>query len=174
MRLFETQRETRAVRTISPRGRGWTLVELLAVLVIIVVIMALVAPAIARASRQNKVTACANNLKRLYQARLGYASKGPSPLGWKYWQELTEGGSPFLDASALHCPVRSSGRAGECHYLGPSMEPDKMAQEDPLGCDEDYNHSKDLREGGHILRKSGEVVLDNNMIWRESIRRCRP
>jgi len=74
---------TNAARS-SPR-RGFTLVELLVVIVTIAVLAALLLPALASAKRKSKTIACVSNLKQLGIAIRAYAddSSGNIPYGPK-------------------------------------------------------------------------------------------
>lgn len=143
-----------------PRERGFTLVEFLVVLVIIIIIIALIIPAFARSARQSKVEACASHLKTLHQSHRSRTA--PFEPGKAYWLRL-----PGVDPRVLSCPVLGRPRPGTSQYWGPAVEPAKLAEADPLACDEPVNHSPTGKEGGNVLRKSGDVAPYNGLtgVW---------
>jgi hypothetical protein len=55
-----------------------------------------------------------------------------------------------------------------------------MEARDPLGCDQEANHSENGREGGNILLKSGSIINDNTLspeaLWTNAARmgKCVP
>ncbi|HXX93030.1 MAG TPA: hypothetical protein VEN81_05315, partial [Planctomycetota bacterium] len=87
--------------------RGYTLVEILVVLVFLVVVVALLTPAFGRVSRQHQVEACAAHLKTLHAAQQAYYARGgPAPeLGRSYWEKLAGTTPPLIPREALHCPL---------------------------------------------------------------------
>src|SRR5438876_6189517 len=114
----------------SAKG-GFTLVELLVVIVIIGTLAALLLPAIARAIRRAKVTSCTNNLSQifkmqsLYMSRYGGRSKAmPTVTGISFWKALTTTNPPLIEASLSDifiCPVGATASvSGDFDYLGPA------------------------------------------------------
>ncbi len=146
------------------RERGWTLIEVLVGAVFVILIVALIVPAAARVSRQEKVEACAANLKTLNGARLSFYSKsGSAPeLGRAYWENLAKTTPPLVEPRTLRCPLMDLEGAPAVHYMGPAADPRSVAAGDPIGCDVEMNHGLHGRhEGGNILLNSGAVVNDN-------------
>jgi len=160
--------------------RGVTLVEVLVAVVFVIVVVSLLTPAMARASRQEKVEACAANLKALHAAQLAFYSKeGSAPeLGKAYWERLAKASPPLVAARTLICPLADKEEAPPVQYLGPAADPRTLPAGDPIGCDFPGNHSSHGHEGGNILLNSGAVVNDNTLLeglWGTALnKKCRP
>ncbi len=162
------------------RGRsGFTLVELLVALAAAAIVVALVIPAWSSARRWGKVTACMDNLRRLHRAEAAWekARPGEAPgVGKAYWLKLVRTDPPLADRKALACPLAPHAEGpDDCSYWGPAGDVAKVDAADPVGCDEESNHDERRREGGNVLRKSGEVVNDRGEFWGSALRgKCRP
>ncbi len=154
------------------RNRGLTLVEVLVVVMALVIVAALFLPALSQASRRDKVARCIRNLQTLHKAQ---ASAGPAgaDLGSAYWLRLRGAVGP----EALRCPLVDRPDAPECQYLGPRTDPATLRDVHPIGCDVEVNHSPDMRQGGNVLLKSGEVLTEkgDGGLWADARSKyCRP
>ena len=162
---------------------GFTLAELMVVLILLVVVGALLAPCFARASRQKKVEECAAHLTALHVAQDAFYGKPGSPapeLGRAYWEKLSKTAPPLVLSQTLLCPLVEIEGAPSVHYMGPGADPRTVAADIPIGCDFEWNHNEHGHEGGNVLLKSGAVVNDNDVneggLWGIATRKgkCRP
>ncbi len=168
------------------RDRGLTLVEVLAAVVAVLMGVALLIPCFERASRHKRVEACRGRLLQLHRAMTAHYAENPVsdpdrvPLGGAFWTQFTRTSPPRVGAEVLRCPLVDAPGERECHYRGPGPYFGKLGEKDPLGCDEDRNHSPNAREGGNVLLRSGEVITDDNLraeeggVWGNALTRCRP
>ena len=147
------------------RRNGFTLVELLVVIVIIGILSSLLLPAIVHAIIQAKVTACGSNLRQLYQLGTVYSTshKGtwPSAKGEELWLSLRRMVPPLIEADhaeVLACPCLGTDLGpDETHFRGPALPMSKLGAADPVGADKVGNHGDLL--GGNILLKDGGVQV---------------
>jgi hypothetical protein len=124
---------------------------------------ALLFPAIAKATKNAKVTSCAANLRQLwtmqnnYMVQFGGTQKRmSSETGRDFWLRLSKPPSTLIDASLkdiYRCPVK--GGYSECDYRGPSSDVNLYGDGDPVGADMSENHGSS--EGGNVLLKSGDL-----------------
>ena len=158
------------------RERGLTLVEILVVVMALLIVAVLVLPAIAQGSRRDKVARCIGNLQTLHRAQASAEPPG-ARLGFEYWLRLRNATPPLIGPEALRCPLLDRPDAPECHYMGPRGDPAALKGVDPIGCDLEVSHSPNMKQGGNVLLKSGEVVTDkgDGGLWQDArTKYCRP
>src|SRR2546423_11766578 len=98
-------RSSRRKRLAFPTGRsfGFTIVELLVVVVIVSVLAALLLPALAKAREQGRSSVCRNNMRQIALAMTLYADENSDYLPWpgdvdRNWQpDWVFGGQPTVD-----------------------------------------------------------------------------
>ena len=148
---------------------GFTLVELLVVIVILGILMALLLPAIASAIKNAKITSCSSNMSQLTKAMYNYSitkmeNEGsfPQDLGGNFWEVLYTM-NEVEEPKALWCPVAGSNLvAGDTDFMGPDTNVNLLGGHEAIGADDHPNkdlhgHAGDPDVGYCWVAKTGDV-----------------
>ena len=160
---------------LSPKRKrgGFTLVELLVVIVILGILMALLLPAIASALRRARIVDCANHLSQLWKMENIYMASSmgtrmklyPPETGGAFWLKLNNVTPQLIDDTAIDIFVCSaSGNTatkGATDYRGPRMNIQQLGDGEYIGGDNNLDQWHNPGSGvpsGNFLRKSSDVI----------------
>ena len=149
-----------------------SLKTLLATILSLALVAGVAVPLMVRARRQARMTSCAANLSELWKTHSinsihGHRRSFPRDEGKQFWLQLSTTSPALVEPGheIYGCPVRGGVLRGQTHYLGPRKDVNTLGDSDPVGCDEAFNHGADGREGGKLLRKSGDVLSLEGPLW---------
>ena len=155
---------------------GFTLMELLVLVIGIGLVAALIIPAIHRAQQRAMVASCSGNLSQMwklmniYRSQFGCSGGKSMPIatGSAFWRILENKTPPLIDevsACVFLCPVRGGGAIGDLHYWGPGKRVARLNDMEPVGCDAMGERPNHGNMGCNMLRKSSDVLEISKEDW---------
>ncbi|HTF56978.1 MAG TPA: prepilin-type N-terminal cleavage/methylation domain-containing protein [Planctomycetota bacterium] len=154
---------------MARHDRGFTMVELLVVIIVVGLGLALTLPALLRGQRNDRLAKCEARLRALWEAEAAYRARAgnvPTARGSAYWAEIL---GPGADPEAPVCPL-----SGHDRYRGPAGDPSRLPPFAPIGGDRPGSHG--AGEGGFLLLRNGEVraCLEGNADWIAAVKTLAP
>lgn len=147
--------------------KGFTLVELLIVIVIIAILAALLLPAVTKAIEAAKETQCLNNLAQigrlaeLYRKNYGGTNYNiPEDTGQNWHAKMRSTVVENNDNALFECPLEGSSGDGVIDYRGPAQNPNSAANyemKEPIAGDRLNNHGTSER-AVNALTKGYQVI----------------
>lgn len=167
------------------KNKGFTLVELLVVIMILGILMAIIIPAVTGALSEGGGVKCKKNMKSLFEATHVYASRYggpnknmPSDVGKAFWQKLCKKetnvlGIPDDDYAQplFQCAVRQTSSA-EIEYRGPGDKLGNLKMSDPVGCDDEPHKDKDS-DSGTVVKRDTSVDILTGADWTTALGKCK-
>jgi len=155
-------------------NKGLTLLEVVVIIVVIGILACLVLPSAHHPGiRQSRKTACAQNLRQLYQLATVYSSQHQGewlqPGEEGLWLGLARTQPPLIEPEWLEvllCPVLGESEPGDCDFRASRLPYPGLAKDDVLGADKEGNHGEEY--GGNVLLKDGSVqeVERKDPLWK--------
>lgn len=153
------------------RTSGLTLAGVLVLVALAALLLSLLLPLRAYSGRHEQLLVCRAHLQALHRAQADpkAATEAP-PLGAAYWMRLASPPLSLVDPGTLRCPLFDADRP--CDYRGPVRTPAGLPPDGAVGSDDNVNHDLQGRQGGNVLRKSGDVVTvpADGTYWQTTVR----
>lgn len=155
--------------------RGYTLAELLVVIVLVAILGLLFATCARPIRGCGRMTGCANNLAQLWKMQNNYMvqyggmeKRMPAETGTAFWLKLSEPPTMLIDNTLLEiyrCPFVAANEP--CSYRGPAMDVNIYHDDNVVGADLQGNHGS---ERHNVILKSGDVhsVESDERLWRQA------